>query len=334
LGTDVSLKDPERLVSSFASQLSFGQDNDGKPSCFNDRPHNEGNELEHLGSIFRQLGKEMIELGLLVARVCDAAIGGASLENAILRASTAKGRLIHYHSLAEKQALQRAKMGKQKRMQGSMQSQQKRMQGSMQSQQRRTPGLKESHPLPSCRDSDEEELWQQWHFDYGIFTILTSAMFLRSSQTGASSHSCPHIGLKVLNTSNRKVEYVCAPEDCLLVQVGEAAEILTGGKLRAVAHCVCRPLERGDDDDVSRETFVVFLQPSWDTCLVSPSPSEHDSMVKRLEADAMEEEGVFSAIQRQVPSLESRWRNGCTFAEFSRETTKQYYGTNGAQAKK
>ena len=307
----MSLKDPERLVSSFATQLAFRQDNDEKVNCSNNHTCNEGNELDYLGSIFRQLGKEMIDLGLIVARVCDLAIKGAKLENAILRASTAKGRLIHYHSLAEKQVLRRSKAGKQKKKQDS----------------------KKSPPLPSCSGSDED-LWQQWHFDYGIFTILTIPMFLRNSYmdigsmgTCALNHFSPHIGLKIWNTGNRKLEFICAPDDCLLVQVGEAAEILTGGKLRAIAHCVCRPLER---DDVSRETFVVFLQPSWDMRLVSLD--QHETIGKKLENDVIVEE--FSTIQCRVPSLESRWRSGCTFAEFSRETTKQYYGANGAQTKK
>ena len=320
LGTDVSLKDPDRLVSSFASQLSFEHDSNAKVNWLNCHERKEGNELDFLGSIFRQLGKEMIKLGLLVARVCDIGIQGAGLENAILQASTAKGRLIHYHSLVEKQMLRRIEAGKQRRI------------------------LESNKSSPSSHSN--KDLWQQWHYDYGIFTILTMPMFLRSNhtnvdsmddahklnyssslETSESNSLFPHIGLKILNIGNRMVEFVCAPNDCLLVQVGEAAQILTGGKLRATAHCVCQPLER---DDVSRETFVVFLQPSWDMCLVSPN--EYETNGKRLESAVLEKE--FSMIQCRVPPLESRWRNGCTFAEFSRETTKQYYGTNGAQAKK
>ncbi|KAG2325340.1 hypothetical protein Bca52824_008068 [Brassica carinata] len=37
-------------------------------------------------------------------------------------------------------------------------------------------------------------------------------------------------------------------------------------------------------------------------------------------------------IHSTVPPLWSRIRDGMTFAEFSRETTKQYYGGSGLQS--
>ena len=43
----------------------------------------------------------MMELGLQLARVCDKAIGGRELEQSIIDSCTAKGCLIHYHSLVD-----------------------------------------------------------------------------------------------------------------------------------------------------------------------------------------------------------------------------------------
>ena len=37
-------------------------------------------------------------------------------------------------------------------------------------------------------------------------------------------------------------------------------------------------------------------------------------------------------IKKIVPPLSSRLKEGMTFAEFSRETTKQYYGGSGLQS--
>ena len=37
-------------------------------------------------------------------------------------------------------------------------------------------------------------------------------------------------------------------------------------------------------------------------------------------------------IHKIVPPLSSRLKDGMTFAEFSRETTKQYYGGSGLQS--
>ena len=54
----------------------------------------------------------------------------------------------------------------------------------------------------------------------------------------------------------------------MIIQFREATQILSGGKLRATTHCVCIPLER---PYVSQETFVVFLQPSWNKSISSRS---------------------------------------------------------------
>lgn len=50
------------------------------------------------------------------------------------------------------------------------------------------------------------------------------------------------------------------PRDCLAVQLGECAEVLSGGRLRATRHMVRGPrveLAQG----ITRNTLAVFLQP-------------------------------------------------------------------------
>lgn len=50
------------------------------------------------------------------------------------------------------------------------------------------------------------------------------------------------------------------PHDCLAVQLGEAAEVVSGGRLRATRHMVRGP--RVDKaQGISRNTFAVFMQP-------------------------------------------------------------------------
>ena len=58
------------------------------------------------------------------------------------------------------------------------------------------------------------------------------------------------------------------PADCLAFQIGEAMEVLTGGRLAATPHYVSgvmgEPGERGEAStefgSISRETFAFFLQ--------------------------------------------------------------------------
>ena len=244
--------------------------------------------------------------------------------------------------------------------------------------------------------------WQQWHFDYGIFTVLTSPLFLKpiqivsleadgiidrdcsltdtpirssfhleahlklSEQNSSrlltrqsdslnikaemeekpqrtrllqlsSSTSC-HLDLKscvqecsspdghssliVMDTYGRTTPLVI-PSEYLIVQVGEAAQLLSGGDLVARAHCVVRPTSA---KDVSRETMAVFLRPSWKRRMSLPLgvPQER----------ALAAGGIAKNLETQIPRLATRWKDGCTFAEFSKETTRQYYGADGYQSRR
>lgn len=94
---------------------------------------------------------------------------------------------------------------------------------------------------------------------------------------------------------------------------------------------MCRPSKQ---EDLCREMFVVFLQPAWNkTFSMSGHPTE-SSMISEDRNDLVEEKGtlITREIQKIVPPLASRLKEGMTFAEFSRETTKQYYGGSGLQS--
>ncbi|CAD6341274.1 unnamed protein product, partial [Miscanthus lutarioriparius] len=108
----------------------------------------------------------------------------------------------------------------------------------------------------------------EWHYDYGILTVLTAPLFLRASDDENSlvNLECHppdgHTHSQLCN--GRKIFSVRYSPENFIVQVGEAADILSQGKLKSTLHAVSRPLS---STDISRETFVVFLQPSWDKTL-------------------------------------------------------------------
>lgn len=182
--------------------------------------------------------------------------------------------------------------------------------------------------------------WQQWHCDYGIFTILTSPVFLKPTRGVPSDkddvnqgaydlknvQECAppdgHSSLIAMDSQGRNAS-VAVPSDYLIVQVGEAAQLLTEGALVARAHCVVRPTAA---EDVSRETMAVFLQPAWDKRMSLPPgvPAEL----------ALEAGGIAAHLKTHIPLLASRWKEGCTFAEFSKETTRQYYGADSQQTRR
>ncbi|XP_010523685.1 PREDICTED: uncharacterized protein LOC104801985 isoform X3 [Tarenaya hassleriana] len=258
-------------------------------------------EFTNLEGAFKELGFCMMEMGLCIARVCDGEIGGRELEDSLLESCTAKGRLIHYHSAADKLLLRDAL--------------------------RRTRSMRQK--MSRKHEGIYLDLWQQWHYDYGIFTVLTDPMFLSSSSLSkAGAVQCGHTYLKIYHPSENKVYLVKSPPpDSFIVQVGESADVLSKGKLRSTLHCVCRPEKL---DHVSRETFAVFLQPSWSkTFSYSDYVMDHIKLDSQLKASDLRRE-----IQKIVPPLSSRLKDGMTFAEFARQTTKQYYGGSGLQSSK
>uniref|UniRef100_A0ACD5TYJ1 Uncharacterized protein n=3 Tax=Avena sativa TaxID=4498 RepID=A0ACD5TYJ1_AVESA len=319
-------------------------------------------DIENLGELFKELGLCMMELGILVARACDIVIGGNQLEQSIADFGSAKARLIHYHSELDNRIIR--------------QSCKNRRNLASNAAAAVTPVL-DDRDLPSYRRpgsgdgscitsedgaavamSAEENnskdvtiqgqsstislvnLWQEWHYDYGVLTVLTAPLFLRSAigQECPEECSLPDGNTHLQLFNNRRIFSVrCSPES-FIVQVGEAADILSGGKLRSTLHAVSRPLGL---PNISRETFVVFLQPSWDKTLPCEgySSADEDDSSDHLESALSSDGSAGSCSQhismqeilKKIPPLSSRLKEGMTFAEFSRQTTKRYYGGGGIQ---
>ncbi|KAK6164641.1 hypothetical protein DH2020_001505 [Rehmannia glutinosa] len=311
LGSDVPLKNLDRIVSSYAMQMKYDQEFNSKIKGEEIAREVDGGEFKDLGFAFQELGFCMMELGLCLARVCDRLIGGSELEQSLLQSGTAKGRLIHYHSVTDNIAIKEAANGKRRGRGGKV-------------------SLREDVKLDNAGNLN---LWQQWHYDYGIFTILTAPMFMLTNGNDAQECESPsgHMYLQVFHPETNRVLMVKASKGSFIVQVGESADVLSKGRLRATLHSVCRPAKM---DNLSRETFVAFLQPAWSkTFSLSNYPIERLTLVDRDSESCNEESnGSTQKIHEIVPPLFSRLRHGMTFAEFSRETTKQYYGGSGLQS--
>ncbi|KAL6500518.1 hypothetical protein OROHE_025884 [Orobanche hederae] len=315
LGSDVPLKNLDRTVSSFSMQMKYDQDSNFKIKFEEEKSGEvDGGEFNNLGFAFRELGFCMMELGLCLAQVCDKFIGGCELEQSLLQCGTAKGRLIHYHSVTDNITI-RAAANTKIRAKGD----------------KNKISSREDVKLDDHDDAGNLNLWQQWHYDYGIFTILTSPMFnLSSGNNDEQECESPsgHTYLQVFHPETNRVLKAKVSKACFIVQVGESADVLSKGRLRATLHSVCRPVKM---DNLSRETFVVFLQPAWSkTFSLSDYPDL--ALVDRDSESCKESHGLNRKIHEIVPPLFSRLRDGMNFAEFSRETTMQYYGGNGLQS--
>ena len=176
----------------------------------------------------------------MVARACDryaeANIDDYTpgyLEHVVKTSVSTKARLLHYFPAAQSQANNNAGAG---------------------------------------QASDQDD-WCATHLDHGCLTGLTSAMFVDEAahppQTGSSFAPLqelerspdPKAGLYI-HSRTGVVTKIGIPRDCLGFQTGEALEIITKGKFKAVPHFV---RGAGVGGEVARNTLAVFTQPNlWE----------------------------------------------------------------------
>lgn len=177
----------------------------------------------------------IIDTAALVARACDRYAGAniedykqGYLEHVVKTSLTTKARLLHYFP---------------------------------------TPEGKEDSK------NDDEDDWCATHLDHGCLTGLTSAMFIDEAanppqEATNSAEPAPELptspdpnaGLYIRSRTGEVVK-VNIPKDCLAFQTGEALEIITKGKFRAVPHFVKGAKTTGPAK-VARNTLAVFTQPN------------------------------------------------------------------------
>ncbi len=150
--------------------------------------------------------------------------------------------------------------------------------------------------------------WCGAHNDHGSLTALTPAIYF---DTAGAVVPCPDAdaGLYVYSRAGAPVR-VALPPGAVAMQIGETAQVQSGGILRATPHLVRAPSTPG----VARAALAVFMEPEHGEAVdVPPGAAPADA----LAGDA--------ALPPGVPPLAARWRAGATFEEFTIATLKAYY---------
>ncbi|KAF2017798.1 Clavaminate synthase-like protein [Aaosphaeria arxii CBS 175.79] len=188
---------------------------------------------------FRELCSLIIDIAGLVARACDKYAEAniddykkGYLEHVVKTSVSTKARLLHYFP---------------------------------------SPGTDTSSNGGVAGEDD----WCATHLDHGCLTGLTSAMFVDEAahppQIGSSfaplqeldKSPDPKAGLYI-HSRTGAVTKVAIPRDCLAFQTGEALEVITKGRFKAVPHFV-RGAGSGIGGKVARNTLAVFTQPNlWE----------------------------------------------------------------------
>jgi isopenicillin N synthase-like dioxygenase len=160
-----------------------------------------------------------------------------------------------------------------------------------------------------CGGEDGEALWCGFHNDHGTLTGLVAAEYYsEADQAVLSNAPDDRAGLYVSRFGIEEPVRVQYAADCLAFQIGEAAQIMTGGILRATPHAVRTP--RDGIGSICRSTMAVFLQPEPDELLELPAWDMAGHAALRTNP--------------LVPALSTRYCIGDTFASFGGKTVASY----------
>ena len=146
-----------------------------------------------------------------------------------------------------------------------------------------------THSTQTAAEETADDDWCATHVDHGCLTGLTSAMYIDEAQhpphlpqrqysspppstpttiptstlpplPELASSPDPQAGLYIHSRSGQ-ITQIRIPRDCLAFQTGEALEVITRGKFRAVPHFVRGVDSAGHSGQrVARNTLAVFTQ--------------------------------------------------------------------------
>lgn len=205
--------------------------------------------------IFEELCILIIDTAVLVARACDRyALAHIEdyqlgyLEHVVKTSTCTKARLLHYFPPNPSSVTGGGK------------------------------GVQEDSRALNPADHDS---WCATHIDHGCLTGLTSAIFIDESKHSPNlppydpnrplsdipslpflqSSPDPAAGLYI-HARDSTITKVSIPADCLAFQTGEALQVITGGKFRAVPHFVSAGGGGEEGRGVARNNLAVFTQPN------------------------------------------------------------------------
>jgi isopenicillin N synthase-like dioxygenase len=140
--------------------------------------------------------------------------------------------------------------------------------------------------------------WSRWHPDHELLQAITCPLFV-DENTGRKIEMQEMDYQTSLHLRTRRGEEVkvLGEDEFMFVVMGDALQIISGGRLKATPHAV---INDGNMGKVSRSTFVMFCPPKNDLVLECP------------------DEGTAFNDNTGLPSLRNRWKKGMTFEELDK----------------
>lgn len=232
-------------------------------------------DLPELEIAFKELGQLIVSVGILVAKQCDAYI---------------KSQCSTYKDMKLTEIVESSKCCKARLLHYFPQ--------------------KEEINNESNNDESSFSSWCGWHNDHGSITGLVSAIYMNENGE-IVNNTDSDAGLYIRSRKSELVK-VAIPPDHIAFQIGETAQVHSGGILQATPHAV-----RGSKvPNISRETFAVFMEPMWMEPMNTPDG---------ISPDAAQSQSAAENLPKGVPPLASRWESNQTFGDFTSRTLDSYY---------
>eukprot|EP00931_Biecheleriopsis_adriatica_P050262 TRINITY_DN29091_c0_g1_i1.p1 TRINITY_DN29091_c0_g1~~TRINITY_DN29091_c0_g1_i1.p1 ORF type:complete len:385 (-),score=74.12 TRINITY_DN29091_c0_g1_i1:58-1191(-) len=173
------------------------------------------------------------------------------------------------------------------------------------------------HYFSPSPGASPDDAWCGWHNDNSIITGLVPAMWMfeETGEEASGSQVSGSGGLHV-RARDRSVLRVSVPTDCVAFQIGEAAQILSGGVLVATPHQVRAHQRREGEPAICRDTFALFIEPQWDADIGPPEGVLHEEVLKDEEVEL-------------IPPLSKRLkRTPVEFGKYLADSFQEYYKHN------
>jgi isopenicillin N synthase-like dioxygenase len=116
-------------------------------------------------------------------------------------------------------------------------------------------------------NNDGSPYWCGSHRDHGLFTGLCPAVYIKN---GMVVDKPSEVGLFI------RGKEVKVPNDVLMFQVGEVAQLVSNGNIQATEHHVQKAF------GYTRQTFAAFFMPSEDYLINSTDQSYSDRYVRPM----------------------------------------------------
>lgn len=158
--------------------------------------------------------------------------------------------------------------------------------------------------------ADIDDSWCGWHNDHCTLTGLLPAGYHDDTTGELIANPDPSAGLYI-KTRQGETVHVRGPSGSgvLFFQIGETAQVHSGGMLRATPHMV----QSVSVPNVSRSTMAIFTEPG------------HLHPMDMPEGTAVEDALRCQHLPPGVPLLSTRWEDGIHFGDFSSKTFQAYY---------